>query len=302
MGRTLRLHQPGAAFHICSRTQGHLPLFDDGCKDAVADILLTGVVSAGAKPIAFAVMDNHFHLIMMQGAASLGWTMQPILQRIALLMQRRHKVEGHVFERRFRAKCCQDAAYLPNAIVYVHRNPVKAKMTSRPCNYRWSSAACYEGKAPPGFIAVADGLQAFDPEGCASVDQQRQAYVDRFKPGAHDSDEDYWDWYFRPRYQKHKLTLPATPHSSRRALRDIRDVAIEILRTINKEIAIELVRSRYGGHEVVSVRKQLIAVLIQRDYPGVAIAKYLRVSEATVSLVRSAMRWGSLPDVSIGQH
>ena len=302
MGRTLRLHQPGAAFHIVSRTQGHLPLFDDGCKDAIANTLLTGVVSAGAKPIAFAVMDNHFHLIVLQGTAPLGWTMQPILQRVALLMQRRHKIQGHVFERRFRSKCCHDAEYLPNAIVYVHRNPVKANIVLQPCNYRWSSAACYEGKAPPGFIAVAEGLQAFDPNGSGAFLSQQDAYIDRINAARHDDEEDYWDWYFRPRYGRRQTSVPATPHASRKALRDIRDVAVDILRTINRDIDVEIVRSRYGGRDVVAVRKQLICSLIQRGYAGVAIAKYLRVSEATVSLLRSAMRWSSIPDINVGQH
>src|SRR5207253_9949941 len=139
---------PGSAFHIVSRTQGHARWFTDDIKDDIADLLLTGSISAGGRPAAFAVMDNHFHLLLFQGSASLGWTMQPILRRIALLDQRRHGVEGHVFERRFRSKLCQDRDHLPTAIIYIHRNPVNAGLCRQATDYRWSSANCYEGLRP----------------------------------------------------------------------------------------------------------------------------------------------------------
>jgi len=68
--------------------------------------------------------------------------------------------------------------------------------------------------------------------------------------------------------------------------------------SIDPAANVELVRSRYGGPEIVAVRTQLIAALTQRGYAGVAVARYLRISEATVSRIRSAMRWGSIAGIT----
>ena len=300
MGRALRLHQPGCAFHVVSRTQGHEPLFTDDIKTEIADLLLRGVASAGARPIAFAVMNTHFHLILLQGAAPLGWTMQPVLRRIALLVHAKHNREGHVFERRYRAKLCNDREYLPNAILYVHRNPIEAAICRRAADYRWSSAAAYEGYAPPGLLAINEGLQAFDPLGTASLDQTRTAYQDRLVHTDKTKMDEYWTWFWRAVRRKRDSVpvIPQSRHVHRASLRDLRDVALVILRTIDPDIPVDLVRSRYGGPHVVAVRTQLIAALLQRDYPNVKIAKYLRISESTVSRVRSGMRWGSIRGIA----
>jgi putative transposase len=296
MGRALRVHLPGSAFHIVARTQGREPWFSDDIKAAIADALLRGAASAGARPVAFAVMDTHFHLIIYQGVLSLGETMQPIMRRIALVVQKRHDLHGHVFERRYRAKVCRDAEHLPNAILYVHRNPVKARVCRTATDYLWSSAKAYDG-SPPGLLCGADGLRAFDPDGCASLESSRSAYRERLARVSDDELDGYWNWFWnelrRPRRDA-SVVIPRSPHSYRAGLADVRDVALEILRTIDNTVDVELVRSRYGGRKIAAIRKQLIAGLLQRGYAGVQIARYLRISETLVSRVKSAMRWGSL--------
>jgi len=300
MGRALRLHQPGSAFHVVSRTQGHARWFDDGIKTEITDVLLRGVASVGAKPIAFAVMDTHFHLIILQASAPLGWTMQPILRRIALLVHKRHGVEGHVFERRFRAKLCRDSDHLPNAILYVHRNPVAAAICRLPCDYQWSSAAEYDGRRTPGFLAVDDGLGVFASEPGASPDEARAAYRLRLDATPETELDGYWSWFWqqvRRRRPSDPGYVPTSKHRDRAQLRDIRDVALIILRSIDPHANAEFVRSRYGGPRIVAIRYQLIAALHQRGYSGVSIAKYLRISQATVSRVRAAIRWSTIENM-----
>src|SRR5687767_6239625 len=161
MARTLRPHQPGAAFHIVSRTQGHEPWFLPEMKRVIEQYIVDGVASAGARLIAHSVMNNHIHVLLFQGVAPLGWVMQPILRRTALLVQRVHKVEGHVFERNFRTRQCESVEHVRNAILYIHRNPVVAKLCKSAVEYEFSSARAYEGLAPCGHICVEDGLQVF---------------------------------------------------------------------------------------------------------------------------------------------
>jgi REP element-mobilizing transposase RayT len=297
MSRGFRLHHPGSAFHIVSRTQGQEPWFTDDVKDEIADMLLNGVAFAGARPVAFAVMDTHFHIVIFQGRATLGETMQPALRRIALLIQKKQGRIGHVFERRYRARLCQDAEHLPNAILYVHRNPVKAKICRRVTDYRWSSANAFEGNCAPGLLLVDDGLRAFDSTGSASLDALREYYRDRLGRCTDEQLDDYWSWFWQSVRRRSRTAVsyvPRSPHVYREALRDLRDVALVLLRSIDANADVEFVRSRYGGRAIVNVRTQLIAALIQRGYSGVDVARYLRVSETTVSRIRSAMRWSSI--------
>jgi REP element-mobilizing transposase RayT len=307
MGRALRFHQPGSAFHIVSRTQGHEPWFSDEMKDAIATTLLTGVAAAGARPIGFAIMDNHFHLLLFQGRAPLGEVMQPALRRIALIVQKSQGRVGHIFERRFRAKVCHDSEHLPNAILYVHRNPVAAKMCKTPEAYRWSSARAFEGTVPPGLLCVDDALRVFDANDCGSPESMRAAYRERLHGCPSEVLDGYWAWFCRSvrrRGNSRAAYVPTSPHASRASVRDVRDVALEILRTIDSDIDHQHVRSRYGGARVVAARTQLIAALDQRGYPGVAIARFLRISESTVSRIRSGMRWGMSESLNVkkGQH
>jgi putative transposase len=300
MGRALRIHQPGSAFHIVARTQGQEHWFADELKDRIANIILGGVASAGARPVAFAVMDNHFHLLMFQGGVSLGETMQPVMRRIAILIQKHQNRVGHVFERRYRAKLCQDSEHLPNAILYIHRNPVTANMCRVPTDYRWSSANAFEAKCPPGLLCVDDGLRVFDPTGAAPIDDAREIYTNRLRRIEDAELDGYWAWFWKSvrRRRNTSAYVPRSRHVRRAAVHDVRDVALRVLRSIDDAVNVDLVRSRYGGPPIVLVRTQLVAALIQRGYQGVAIARYLRISEATVSRIRSAMRWGSIPDMS----
>lgn len=267
-------------------------------------MLLRGSHAGGARPVAFAIMDNHFHLILFQGREPLGVVMQAPLRRIALLVQRTHNHVGHVFERRFRSKLCHDLEHLPNAIVYVHRNPVQSGRCRTATEYRWSSATAFEGGCAAGLLCVDDGLRAFDSTGSASLESMRSVYRDRLRRCTDDELDGYWKWFMQIVRRKRGSRSPYVPtsiHRERASLRDLRDVASSILATIDRDVPPELVRSRYGGPRVSAIRKQLIAALVQRDYPGVAIARYLRVSEATVSKVRSAMRWSSIDNRMSGQ-
>src|SRR5687768_54889 len=207
MARTLRPHQPGAAFHIVTRTQGHLPLFTRDLKPDLSRLVQEGVASAGARLISHAVMDNHLHVVLLQGSARLGWVMQPVLRRAALLVQRHHGIEGHVFERRFRSKQCENTEHLRNCILYVHRNPVEGRMCDAPADYEFSSAAAYEGITPCGNISVEEGLQLF---GCSLKNTTipgRSPYVDEVRRPLSPEVREFFDYWMQRRERRRELAI-----------------------------------------------------------------------------------------------
>src|SRR5262245_51346429 len=101
MPRRKRTYQPGAAFHITARTNGKEHWLDERIRDELVDILSTTMSRCDAHLIAYALMSNHFHLVIWQGAMTLGQVMQPIMRKLALRIKRKLDRGGRFMERRF---------------------------------------------------------------------------------------------------------------------------------------------------------------------------------------------------------
>lgn len=297
MSRVHRHQQPGCVFHITSRTQGHKPWFKERLRSSITETIVDGVISAGATLIAFAVMPNHLHIILAQGQRELGWTMQPVLRRIALLVHRTQGRTGHVFERRFRSKACLDADYVRAAILYTHFNPVKAGICSSVNDYRWTShsAYCEEGESAQGIL-VKDVLRLFAADSQLgdrdALRRQYLAHVDWWQRTHHPQPDTKpppsafgGTAFFAGKYCTH-LDEPATI-----AAIDLRDRALQLLPLIARDCELDMLRGPYVGRRATAIRKQLIAALLSADYQGTAIADLLKVSPSVVSRVSSQMRW-----------
>lgn len=166
--RSLRRYLPGAIFHLTARTQGKIACFTNATWPYVIEHLQAATERSGCRLIAYVLMPNHLHLVVQQSDEPLSALMQPLLRRIALLVQKRHGSEGHVFERRYRDRPCLDAEHARNAIVYTHLNPVRAGICGDATEHWPSSAAAYSGFSSSldhnGWLDVPAGLSLFAPD------------------------------------------------------------------------------------------------------------------------------------------
>src|SRR5262245_56272666 len=112
MGRRKRSYQPGGAFHITARTNGREHWLDESVRDELAPIIAESIDRSDARLIAHAIMSNHFHLLLWQGAMTLGQVVQPITRRVALCLKRRLKRGGRLLERRYYDVQCVDPNHL----------------------------------------------------------------------------------------------------------------------------------------------------------------------------------------------
>ena len=294
---------PGAAFHITARTQGKEPWFEERLRGTIERHIVEGVTSSDAMLLAHAVMHNHFHIVLRQGMRPLGWIMQPIMRRVALLIQRAIGVEGHVFERRYRSVACENADHLRRAIVYTHLNPQRAGICDHE-SYAWTSAHAYtQSRAGNGLcdVAITFSLRLFATEPSTSVDQLRACY------------KDYLAW--RIDKDKHELagtvcmtcepvmtagdlhfqqSFCSIPEPNGRPTKDLRDKAEEILVKIDSAIDLNSLRRKRVGRRNSSTRRELIAGLLQSRYPGRSISNFFRVSDSAVSRIASQMRYAPL--------
>jgi REP element-mobilizing transposase RayT/DNA-binding CsgD family transcriptional regulator len=302
MSRILREQRPGGVFHITARTQGQAHWFKDGLHPRIEQYIVDGVRTAGNYLIAHAVMDNHLHVVFAQGRRSLGFTMQPILRRIALLVKLKYQVEDHVFGRRFASKPCENADHLRCAILYTHFNPVKAGLCSDVAAYAWTSHRALASIGDATHVAPTDNeiLRLF----CAHDYQANDASLARECYLAHVAwwqrkleaqladlpfnevppDATSGDKYFDERFGAPDLTLlrPAI---------DLRDRARRLAALFAADCDVDLLRRAYGSPQLIQIRNRIIAALLTDGYRTSAIATYFRVSPATVSLLGSRLRW-----------
>jgi putative transposase len=293
----------GGVFHITARTQGRRPWFTSRLRTNVVDIITQGTLMTDAKLLAYAIMPNHFHMVVVQGSMTLGTVMQPIMRRIALLVQRSHDVSGHVFERSYASQLCSDPDYVRAAIVYTHLNPWRASLCKNPCDYKWTSHAVYLGKSASYLfstrIAREFGLQLFASDDASDPSTLRGNYLaavthriqlDRMRSGEEiDVSIRGYDYVRGDRF--FLKDVPRTPRRPDPPWRpDLRDAALAALRVWKRDVDLADLRGSWLPHQLVQVRRNVIAWLLGRGYRGCDIAHFFGVSPATVSKVAIAMR------------
>src|SRR4051812_47853256 len=112
MPRKNRPYCPGMAFHVVTRLIDRAHRFNAEMKPFIVGAISDASHCTDAQVLALAVMDSHLHLVVRQCDDPLFRLIQPALRRIALMVQKRFGVEGHVFEREFRSFPCLTPSYL----------------------------------------------------------------------------------------------------------------------------------------------------------------------------------------------
>jgi REP element-mobilizing transposase RayT len=84
----------------------------------------------GTRCLAWALMDNHFHLLLKTGRVAVAQVLQRLLTGYAVSYNRRHGRHGHLFQNRYKSILCQEGPYLLELVRYIHLNPVRAGIVS----------------------------------------------------------------------------------------------------------------------------------------------------------------------------
>ena len=131
MPRQARIDTPGALHHIIARGIERRKIFnDDEDRDAFIERLGTILDQTGTECYAWALIPNHFHLLLLTGSAPIATVMRRLLTGHAITFNRRHRRSGHLFQNRYKSILCQEDAYLLELVRYIHLNPLRAKLVA----------------------------------------------------------------------------------------------------------------------------------------------------------------------------
>lgn len=155
MARRPRIHFPGALYHVISRGNQRQDLFldEEDLKTYLA-YLSEYKLRYPFRLYAYALMRNHFHLLLEVETVPLSKIMQFLLFRYTRYFNNRYRKEGHLFQGRYKAILCDKDAYLLELVRYIHLNPVRAKIVGSPEKYLWTSHLSYLGKLKGGLVDV----------------------------------------------------------------------------------------------------------------------------------------------------
>ncbi len=174
MSRPLRIEYNNAIYHITARGNERKNIFLDK-KDFEKFLYYLNVVYERYRTIvySFALLDNHYHLLIETPYANLSKMMRDLNGHYTIYFNKRHKRNGHLFQGRFKSILVDKDNYLLALSRYIHLNPVRAGITSKPENYSNSSMSYYMCKSGiPPWLNVDFVLEPFGD----NFQEKRNAY------------------------------------------------------------------------------------------------------------------------------
>jgi putative transposase len=190
MARPLRLDFAGAVHHVTSRGNERRNIFrSSNDREMFLHFLGLAVKRFRWSVSGYVLMTNHFHIIVETHEATLSRGMHWLNTSYAGWFNHRYKRAGHLFQGRFHSYLIEKSSYFTEVLRYVVLNPVRAKMVSRPEDYRWSSFRATAGLEPvPEWLDSTSALAMFGEDA-----ESAGAAYQRFVLAHLDSDESLWD-------------------------------------------------------------------------------------------------------------
>jgi len=150
MPRQPRLDAPGALHHVMGRGIDRIKIFRnrkdrDDFLGRLADLCKINALQV----YAWALMGNHFHLLIRTGNQLLSNSMRKLLTGYVVNYNRRHKRYGHLFQNRYKSIICEDDPYLLELTRYIHLNPLRAglvKSLDELQGYQWCGHSAINGR------------------------------------------------------------------------------------------------------------------------------------------------------------
>ncbi|MEZ5245657.1 MAG: transposase [Acidimicrobiales bacterium] len=170
MARMLRSALGGTWHHVMNRGARRLPVFgDDADRLAFLGLLADSVTTAEVRVHAYALMPNHFHLLVEAEVPKLSAAMKGLTGRYAQRFNIKYGYDGPLFRSRYRSKPVHDDAHLSATLRYIHRNPI-VDGPATPEAFRWTSHLAYTDEVRrPRWLTTTRLLDRFP---------SRAAYID----------------------------------------------------------------------------------------------------------------------------
>ncbi|MDD3626740.1 MAG: transposase [bacterium] len=238
------------------------------------------------KLYAYALMPNHFHLLLETHEALISEVMHSLITKYAQYFNYKYKCVGHVFQSRYKSILVQKEHYFLKLLQYIHLNPYNAGIVDVLENYKWSSHNYYAGIKPIPLFNEKEGL--------TMINENREKAIHKYKKiiqiamGVPD-EFDVSEYEKFPIIGKSKFVNKILKNQEirRRDYVKIRVSKERILEIICKELETDSadIRTRKNNEDVYLCRN--LFIFIAREYSGfsiIDIANFLNMTKQGVSM------------------
>lgn len=187
MPRGTRLDAPGALHHVMQRGIERGTMFRDAVDyQRFLDSAGRHFLATRTRCVAWALMPNHLHLLLVSGSTPLSRVLQGLFTGYAVTFNHRWRRSGHLFQGRYKSLLCETDPYLLELVRYIHLNPVRAQLCeglSELARYRWTGHQALMGKAEIPWQDTATVLEEFG----GKTSSAREAYLTFCREGLRDT-------------------------------------------------------------------------------------------------------------------
>lgn len=114
--------------------------------------------------ISYCLMRNHIHIQLKTSTTHMGYFIGRIHNFYAKYFNNKYNYVGHLFQERYASQIIDKDSYAIETSRYIHLNPVRASIVSKPEEYRWSSYPKFIRDIDSQFIKIQYILDYFQEE------------------------------------------------------------------------------------------------------------------------------------------
>ncbi len=161
-----RLQCDTALWHVFARGTRRLELFrDDDDFRQFLQILVFALEKSGGKVWTYALMSNHYHLVLEASSVELSKCMLRLNKLYSRYHNKRYGLVGHTFDGPYQAYRQRTFLLSLATIAYIFVNPVKAGICDHLDAYPWSSYRSFVGRpGSPLPVNPQPLLERMDPD------------------------------------------------------------------------------------------------------------------------------------------
>lgn len=170
MPRKARERSITGIYHIMMRGINRQNIFEDeeDCERFI-QALKQYKEKCGYKIYAYCLMGNHLHILMKVGNEPLEQIMRRICGSYVYWYNWKYGRIGNLFQDRFKSEPVENDIYFLTVMRYIHQNPIKAGISAKVEDYKWSSYSEYISK--PKVADIIFALNLFNSDSQKAIDQ-----------------------------------------------------------------------------------------------------------------------------------